>query len=68
MKSPDSTPASTPYPVRLSEEQRKRIKVVADRVELSFPDTMRKAIDLGLPVLEQRLTDSHSVTVTQNTQ
>lgn len=44
-----------PYPVRLGEVREANIKKTAKKVNLSFPDTMRQAVDFGLPVLEQRL-------------
>lgn len=47
---------STPYPIRLSDEQKERIKTAAAAVALPFPETIRKAIDFGLPVLVDRLT------------
>lgn len=48
--------ASTPHSLRLSDEQKEKIRVAAAVVGLPFPDTIRKAIDFGLPVLVERLT------------
>ena len=48
--------ASTPYPVRLGEEREKKVKEAAAAVALPFPETIRKAIDFGLPILVDRLT------------
>lgn len=48
--------ASTPYPVRLGDERKKAIKAAADATQLPFSETVRKAIDFGLPVLVDRLT------------
>jgi hypothetical protein len=45
---------SNAYPLRISDEQKARIREVAQKVELPFPETMRKAIDFGLPELLKR--------------
>ncbi len=45
------TTPTQPYPVRLTDDQRKDIKEAAEKIGLSFPETMRKAIDFGLPEL-----------------
>jgi predicted DNA binding CopG/RHH family protein len=47
---------TTPYPVRLSDELRKEIKQVAASVGLPFPEVMRQALKLGLPLLKEKLT------------
>ena len=46
---------NSPFSVRLFPEQRQRLKQTARRVRLSEQDCMRKAIDFGLPALEQAL-------------
>lgn len=48
-------PETTPYPIRLSQDQRGRIKDTSIAVDLSFAESVRKAIDFGLPVLKERL-------------
>ncbi len=47
--------ASIPYSLRLSDEQKDRIEVVAKKLALPLPDVMRLAIDIGLPELVKRL-------------
>ncbi len=47
--------ANAPTPFRQSPEQRKAVKEAARIVGLSCAETMRKAIDFGLPVLVKRL-------------
>jgi len=52
-------PKTRPYQLRFSDEgQRKRIRDAAKDVKLSFPDTLRQAIDYGLPVLRKKLSKS----------
>ena len=52
--------ASRPYPIRLTDEQRERLNSVATAIDLPAADTLRKALDLGLPVLLRRLTRSRT--------
>lgn len=49
-----------PYPIRLGDEQRADISAVADAVNMKFADTIRKAIEFGLPIVRKRLTDSRT--------
>lgn len=44
----------TPYPFRQSEEQRLEVKRVSKVVKFNIAETMRRAIDAGLPVIEHR--------------
>ena len=47
--------ASTPYSLRLSDEQKARIELAATQLALTPPDVMRMAINFGLPILLKRL-------------
>ncbi len=47
--------ASTPYSLRLSDEQKARIEETATQLALTPPDVMRMAINFGLPILRRRL-------------
>ncbi len=44
-----------PTSIRFGEGRMKRLKAAALRVELGFADTVRQAIDLGLPLLKTKL-------------
>lgn len=50
--------STTPYPLRLSDEQREEIKKTALLVSLPFPETMRLAIKFGLPIVEEKMKKS----------
>lgn len=45
----------TPTPFRQSDEQRRSVKEASALVGLSQAETMRKAIDFGLPILVKKL-------------
>ncbi len=47
--------ATTPYPLRISEELRKNVKEAARVTSLPFPEVMRQSMELGLPVLKKKL-------------
>lgn len=47
-------PANKMYPVRISDKARFEIKRTAKRVGLHQAETVRQAIDLGLPEVEKR--------------
>lgn len=44
-------PKTTPYPVRLTSAQRKEVTRTAIAVNLPDADTVRHALELGLPAL-----------------
>lgn len=45
----------TPAPFRQSSEQAEAVKIAAEITGLSKAETMRKAIDFGLPILVKKL-------------
>jgi hypothetical protein len=47
--------ATKPHPIRLSENLRGEIAETAAAVRLSFPETARQAMHLGLPLLKKKL-------------
>lgn len=51
-----SEPTPPPFSIRLYPEQRKKLKDSARKLRLTEQDTFRKALDFGLPALEQALT------------
>lgn len=48
-------PATTPYPIRLSESLRRDITRAAQATSLTFPEAARQAILFGLPIVEKKL-------------
>ncbi len=46
---------TTPTPFRQSEEQRRAVREASVQIGLSHAETMRKAIDFGLPILVKKL-------------
>lgn len=54
------SPPTEPFAVRLTKIQKKNIMETSREVGLSFPDTLRKAIDFGLPVLKMKLSSEQT--------
>jgi predicted DNA-binding protein len=47
-------PSHKMYPVRISDRARQNIKATAKRIGLFASETVRQAIDLGLPEVEKK--------------
>lgn len=43
-----------PYPCRLGDKRLKRVGDIAKKTELSVPETIRQAVDEGLPIVAKK--------------
>jgi hypothetical protein len=46
--------SSTPESIRIGAYRRAKIVAVATKIELTYPETIRQAIDYGLPIVKKK--------------
>lgn len=43
-----------PYPCRIGNKRFEKIETVSQAIDLSFPETLRRAVDEGLPIVKRK--------------
>jgi len=62
MVRPKGTNTGNAFPIRLYPEVEQQLTETARKVRLSKADTLRKAVEFGLPILENLLTNPRNTT------